>query len=122
MKDELSKKLLEYVENTKDFLLEQCPDVLQQAMCYEKINSIIKAVLFFVLFWTCIGTIYYAWKYPALDKYESRSIMNVETLIVACIFIIPCGICCLEYVMDLIKMYVAPKVYMIELIKSMIKD
>lgn len=45
MKEEVVEKILEYLNETQDFVLEQLPQVIQQALRYEKVAAFVLATL-----------------------------------------------------------------------------
>ncbi|MBX9744356.1 MAG: hypothetical protein K2X08_04000 [Chlamydiales bacterium] len=45
MNDQILQKLLEYLQSTEDFIMEQIPDIVLQALKYEKISSYLSATL-----------------------------------------------------------------------------
>jgi hypothetical protein len=112
------QKLIEYIENTKDFVLEQAPDVIQQVLKYEKTSSYLTATLMLLLLCAALITGYYFWRHPALDKYGSREFGSIFGLLVPCIAtpMLFIQLCC--SVDRLVKIYVAPKYFLIGLIQE----
>jgi hypothetical protein len=113
------QKLIEHIENTKDFVLEQAPDIIQQALKYEKISSYLTAALMLLLLCAAISIGYYFWKYPSLDKYGSRELGSFLGIFIPCIAS-PLFLVQFCYSIDkLVKIYLAPKYFLINLIMSM---
>lgn len=46
MGEEISMEILEYLRNTKDFVLEQSPEILQEALRYHYISNLCGAIFF----------------------------------------------------------------------------
>jgi small-conductance mechanosensitive channel len=119
MKEEVVEKILEYLNETQDFVLEQLPQVIQQALRYEKVAAFVLATLMLVLLTLAIFVFYYSLQHPGLDKYGSRSTASVLGMFLpgalsAFLFIQFC-----VSADRLIKIYLAPKYFLIQLILSM---
>jgi uncharacterized membrane protein YhdT len=120
VKEEISQKLLEYLQNTEEFVLDQVPEVIQQVLKYEKISSYLSAGLMILLLSIAICIGFYFWRHPTLDKYGSREFLSFMP-IVSCIAI-PILFVQLCYSVDkLVKIYIAPKYFLISLISSLRK-
>lgn len=119
-KDDLCQKIVEYIEGTKDFLLEQTPEVVQQAVRFEKISAITIAVLMFILLLAAIACFMYFWKNPVLDKYDSRDMVSfLGMLLPGCIC--PLFFISLCYKIEiLMKICISPKYFIIEIFKALI--
>ena len=113
--------LLSYMENTKDFVLEQAPDVIKQALKYETISSYIDAIFMFILLTAALCIAYYIWKNPNIDKYGSWATSSVvpfaASLILSPFFVL--ALCCA--IDKIVKIHVAPKYFLINLIMNMKK-
>jgi hypothetical protein len=118
MNEKILQKLLDYLQNTEDFVLEEVPEIIQQALKYEKISSHLNAGLMIILLSLAITIGYHFWKYPTLDKYGSREMGSFLgafiPLIIAPLFFVQ--FC---YSIDkLVKIYIAPKYFLITLVSS----
>lgn len=119
MKEEILKKLLEYIQASGDFILEQAPDIIKQALAYEKISTWFCTILMFVLVTIGLSVAYYFWKHPKFDSYNSRTISSffgvmIPSIVVPLLFIQFCS--CVD---TLIKIYIAPKYFLIQLITKL---
>ena len=116
VKDQVWKTLLEYMQSTKDFVLEQAPDVIRQALQYEKISTYVGAALVTLSLTAVIFIAYYFWKHPVLDKYGSREFGSfLGVLIPLCVT--PLLVGQFFFLIDkLIKIHIAPKYFLINLI------
>lgn len=119
MQEQLIQKILDYLEQTEDFVLEQAPDVILQVLRYERITSILGAIFLCVLFFVALIAGYYFWKYPTVDKYGSRETSSVMGVMIPCVFLPFLLIQVCLTVDKLIKLYTAPKFFLIELFLSM---
>ena len=101
------KKLIEYIEGTKDFILEQAPDIIQQILEYDTKSTIL---------WLCLACIV-ALCGAALcvhGYFSTQSTFEKPYLIFAYMLtpfaIIAIFACC----DNLIKIKIAPKYYVLE--------
>ncbi len=121
VKDQIFQKLLQYLQKTEDFALEQSPEIIKQVLKYEKINSFITACLMVALLTGALSIAWYFWKYPTLEKWGGRDLGSIFGLILP-LCISPMFFIQLCYSVDtLIKMYISPKYFLISLIMSMDK-
>jgi hypothetical protein len=74
LKDQVLEKLINYLQNTEDFILEQVPETIYQVLRYEKTAYYISAFLMLTLLIIGLYIGYHFWKHPTLDKYGSREI------------------------------------------------
>lgn len=118
MKEEIVEKLLEYVKKTENFALEQLPDVFSQMLKYEKISAwigIFISIFFIILF---ISISIYFYKHPNLDSYGCRKVENSMGIWMP-LFFSPVFICIFIFAISaLIKITIAPKYFLIELIRK----
>lgn len=120
-KDHIYQELLKHMESTKDFVLEQAPEVIQQALKYEKIAAFVSAALMTVLLVIALGVAYYFWKNPMFDKYGSREMHSLLGIFIP-ILISPLFFVQFCMAIDiLIKIHVAPKYFLINLILDLKK-
>jgi hypothetical protein len=118
MEEEIKKKLLEYLDKTGDFVLEQSPEVMQQALRYHHISATL--TFFFCLFSIIIlsSIAYNCFFYPTLDKYGCREVGSVLGCVIPLIFI---WISCLgifSSVDTLLKVLCSPKYFLLQLIMN----
>ena len=119
VKDQVWETLLQYLQNTKDFVLEQAPDVLQQALRYEKVSTWFSITTSAMLLVVAFATAWYFWKHPNLDKYGSREFPSILGVVIPlCVFMPLLGsfYCSVDRI---IKIYVAPKYFLISLIMNL---
>lgn len=119
MNDQILQKLLEYLQNTEDFVMEQIPDIVLQALKYEKISSYLSASLMMVLLTIAIVVCYYFWKHPTLDKYASRDVVSflgvlIPGIISPILFVQLCS-----SIDKLVKIQLAPKYFLVQLLAQM---
>ena len=111
----IQQKLLEYLENSHDFILDEMPEVIQQALTYERLSALFTAVLMFVLIITACTVFYYCWMNPSLDKYGSRNMSNVMGMVIPGSFMGLFTVTFCSSFDKLLKIYIAPKYYLIQL-------
>lgn len=115
MKDEIAQKLLDYLDATKDLVLEQAPDIFQQIIRYETISTIYGIVIFSTILLGIICASIYMYRNPSGDKYSGY---NLTRCMIPIIFIPIFFIQLLFSVDALIKIKVAPKYYIIQKLKG----
>jgi len=116
MKEEILKKLLEYLQNTELFLSGQIPDVFRQIMQIE-LFKIWALFIFSIICLIAFGISLYFF----LKEWEEKEYENLLVLIGLFVGGI-CGIICLT--VSLYKLYLfyyAPKVFLIEYIGGLLK-
>lgn len=116
MDEEIKKKLLEYMDKTGDFVLEHCPEVMQQALRYHYISSIVtfSLCLFSIIILSFIA--YNCFFYPKLDKYGTMELSSLLGCVMPSIFLWMCFIGILTSANTLIKITFAPKYFLLQLI------
>lgn len=125
MKEEILKKLLEYMENTKDFVLENAPCFFQEIATYGFIkNSTLSIVGLFLLifcvyaFWKNFKSIEFEEVRNSYNQLKVDSYKNVAMIVLSSIGIIVgvLGfIICFE---PAIKAFFAPKVYILDYLRN----
>jgi hypothetical protein len=113
------QKIQEYLQNMDDFLIEKAPEVVRQALRYEKMSTWAHFVAVSLIIGALLWIVYCCWMYPKLDKYGSR-----ETECVLGMFIpwavLPLLLIDSWYCIDrLIKIYTAPKYFLLQLTDSL---
>lgn len=116
IQDQVWYELIEHIENTKDFVLEQAPDIIQQALKYERFSASFNAGVMAILLAASLGTAYYFWKHPTLDKYDSRDFLSVFGVFIPLIAAVPFFAQLYISIDNLIKINIAPKYFLINLI------
>lgn len=120
MTDEIIKQLLEYINQSKDFVLEQAPDLINEILTYEKYSSIYQIIIFFSVL--IISLSYFYNQFPLeRDKFD---FVKTEYLFKACIsgFItFVCTGATISNLIKLVKIYTAPKYFLIEFILNLKK-
>lgn len=121
MKEQVCQQLIEYLQKVENFASEQLPELIVQILRYEKTMAIASTVVAFLMICLCGRISYHYWKNPKRDAYGSRteeSIIGIWiSLSISILFI---GLLC-SSVTDLIKLYLAPKYYLLQLFLDMKK-
>lgn len=110
MKDELQKKLLELINSSQNFLVDQLPDVAKQLIEYNRIGTIGLLICLFMLFTFLITTGIYAINYFK-KNYMSDSDSFI-CFIFSLAFVVLIAI--LFNTTDLVQSYLTPKAYLIK--------
>ncbi len=112
----IQQKLIDYLEGTHDFLLEQAPEVIQQVLRYETISSITCCIFLVASLVVVTAIMYYNWKHPVLDTYKSRTPSNVLGLFLPAVLLAGLFPSAVFTVNKLIMLWVAPKYFLIQLL------
>lgn len=114
-----TSKLIEYIDGTKDFLLEKAPHFLQEIVTYGRVMGTIYCFLFLIFFF---GTVMLMKKLNSLCEEEPDAGETYAVLGIIClIFIIISTLVFLfSYLPDLIKAWFAPKLFIYSFLKGAI--
>lgn len=115
MKEQILQKLIDYLQKTEDFMLSECPMVIQEALKYHYISSLVGMISCFFLACLSCYVFYYFYTNPTFDKYESRELSCMMPLFFSgpIAFMSFLGMC--VNVDTFIKISVAPKYFLISL-------
>lgn len=119
MQDKLIDKLVEYLQNSQDFMLEQMPEIIRQALTYEKMSAYFTAGLMLLLFVIGVSTAIYIWKRPKLESDGRWSGPSIFALLVSLMFSPMFFVTLCINIDKLLKIYIAPKYYLIQLFANM---
>ena len=117
MDEEIKQKILSYLEGTKDFVLDQAPDVIQQALRYHYLSSLICSLFFTFLFVLCSVVALYNFANPKLTKYDTWEIQTFLFTFIPSMICLLSLICICTNIDTLIKVTTAPKYFLITLFK-----
>lgn len=111
MNEEIKKEILNLIRDTKDFAVEQAPEIIQRFIEYETIISII---------WALLGLIFLVIFINRFIHYAKKDVgyREQEEYYIACAVIVIGGSLSswifLHNTLDLIQLIIAPKFYLIE--------
>lgn len=118
MNEKLVENLLNYMNETKDFVLNQSPELIGEIISYHKAINFSCIGIFLPIFLICLGIFYYYLKYPKLEKYGITCETYVS-LLVSSFFCLLTFIFLLESFRDLIGIYFSPKYFIIKMVLKM---
>lgn len=114
MNEKIVEALLKYMNETKDFILSESPELIREILEYEKYLCIFCLSIFIPILLICMFFIFFNWMYPSLDKYGSISSKSfLGMMIPGVISLISFGILIDAYT-GLIKIRTAPKYFIIQ--------
>lgn len=119
MKDQILEKLLFYLQNTGDFILEQAPDVVQQALRYEKISAYFSSAVLFALLTIALCVGIYNLKNPKLTKYDDWQFQTLISVVIPAMALAPLLFGLYAEIDKIIKLTIAPKYYLIQLFMNL---
>lgn len=119
IKDQILQKLLEYMQESKDFLIEQAPDVVQQIFRYHLYTAWVELCICLSIGVLLLSVNLYIYLYPTLDSHGDRDLLSFFGAYMPMIFAIPLIAMSWACMDKLMKIYLAPKYFIINLIMSM---
>lgn len=114
MNEKIVEELLKYMNETKDFILSESPELIREILSYEKWSCIFLLSILLPLLIICLCLIVYNWIYPTLDKYESRTLGSMYLILIPSIISFVCFGILMEAGNSLIKINKAPKYFIIQ--------
>lgn len=121
MKEQILQKLIEYLQSTQDFVLQQTPEVIQQALRYHYLSNLIGCIICSFLIIFLIILFYYTYMNPTNDKYDNRDMLSFMICVMSPIFTLISCISLFHYSDNLIKISCAPKYFLLELFMNKAK-
>lgn len=111
MNEEVTKKIIEYLESTKDFFLEQAPDVIKQMIAYESFTCIFAITISGLLF---LGVcIFWLYMYKNPNKKDEYCGWNCARCVLPLALLPLFGmlVCSID---NYVKIKMAPKYYIMQ--------
>lgn len=119
MNEKILQQLYDYLKSSEDFVLDQVPLIVQEALKYEKISTYWSIFLMIFLISLCIIVGCYFLKNPFFDAYGSRTLGSVYGCGIP-FFLIPLFFMQLCVSLDkILKIYIAPKYYLLQLLSNL---
>lgn len=112
-KEEIYQKLFEYIDASKDWALEQAPELFQQIAAYGLWSGIIICGLSFVFFIISSGL---GWRW--LKKWDSDTEHYFAGSIICGVLCVISFICFCSNIETCIKAAVAPKLYILDCLRG----
>lgn len=112
----LTEKLLTYVQNTEDFLIAETPGYIQELLAYGFFDKILNVCLFGIITIICVIGVVYFIKRGIKDN---EIFFGVATLIGVMAILLTSGM--LYNLKVVYKIKYAPKVYIVEQIQGLAK-
>jgi hypothetical protein len=119
MDDRLVQKALDYLEGVESFIVTEAPDVIQQTLRYALISDWIEVIGIFILMTFFISLSFYTWFFPSYDKYGYMEIQFVLGRMISSAGVIFSSIAFVSCIQHLIKLYIAPKLFLIQYFLNM---
>jgi hypothetical protein len=121
MNNENIKKMIEWVESSSEFIKGQIPDYIEQLLQYRLINTWLNiGVLSIGLIICLILCVFCIWKQSTYEKsYDVPTLMVIGCFIPLAL-VGPFSIGLISEIHILINIYIAPKVYILNHLRSLI--
>ncbi len=117
-KEQILQKLLQYIEKSEDFLLEQSPQVIQEMVRFKKISTILDICFFSFILLTCLFVAIWMVSQTKIKDHFVREFLFVFIPIICFAFSPFLLAQIFSSVKDLIELIVAPKSCIIQLIRD----
>lgn len=121
MDSETLEKALVYLKETQEFVVDQAPEIIVQILKYEKISTSVCLFLSIISSIILLGISIYCILYPKVDKYGHIEILYVFGSWIPLVLLIPMFSTILSFVDRLLKIYISPKYFLIDLLIYKIK-
>lgn len=119
MNEKLIDELLNYMERTKDFITQECPELILEILKYHKILNFCNITIFLPILIISLIVFIYFWKFPYVDKYDCTSTGTLISMMISGFSSVFCFIILIQSVEALIKIYTAPKYFIIHCLLKM---
>lgn len=121
MDNEILEKALDYLKGTQEFVIEQSPEFIRQILIYEKTSTIFGLILSSIALIILIGIAFYCILYHKLDKYGHIELPYTIGGLVSICLLIPITPATVSLTDRLLKIYISPKYFLIDLLINKIK-
>lgn len=121
MNDEVIKKLLEYIDGSKDFLLEHAPQIFKEMLHFEYLMALVQTFVFSFLVGVALYIGYHCYKSKVRETYGSRPTEQIMGMIIPFTVTTFLLIGIWDGVSTAIKIKISPKYYLLENIKKLTK-
>jgi hypothetical protein len=120
---EAFKLLLNNITNMKDFVIEQAPDICKQILAFGFVSNIVYITLCVLIIAMSLYVIKYITKDLNLEKSHNDENDGIcfFTLVLCGIIVISFGIM-IKDILELLKIYYAPKLYLIDYIMNIVNS
>lgn len=116
MSETIEKKLLEYIEHTKDFVLEQAPELFKEILKFDTISAYLGSLVCLSVMLTGIFLSLKFYKIPCEKSYD-RPTLHMITWIGTAVLLPILLIQTMSNVSDIIQIKIAPKYYLLKKLK-----
>jgi hypothetical protein len=116
MSEMVEKKLLEYIEHTKDFVLEKAPELFKEILKFDTIAAYLGSLVCLSVMVTGIILSLKFYKIP-YDKSYERPTVHMITWIGTAVIVPLLLIQTMQNISDIIQIKIAPKYYLLKKLK-----
>ncbi len=113
MEEKIIEKILDYIQKSEDFVLTQSPEIIQQALQFYLISSIVTLLFCIIGIFILLITAYYFYFHPNFDKYGSRDTLSAMGCFFGFFMNIPLFIQIFVSAERILKIYHCPKYFLI---------
>jgi hypothetical protein len=115
---ELAQELLSILQGTRGFVVEEVPDVVHQILTFKFYENLIYGLIWSTIMVACLFLARKFWKHAKIGGEDAEWCLggSISSCIVAAI-ILPAH---MHYYINVIKISVAPKLYVLEFLLSIV--
>lgn len=114
MDESLISKAIEYLERSEKFILSETPDVIRQTLLYAKTSTIFEIFALCIAIVSCVFIVLHCYGYKSVERYDEKSFFMILGMFIPSVAIIPlCIQLCID-MQNLLKICLAPKLFLIQ--------
>lgn len=114
MEQQLIDKAIEYLEKSETFLLQECPEIIQQTLKYATWTTCLNVVFSSIIFLICICLFIYTYKNQGVDRHGSPDLITILTLFLSAFVPLPLFAHIFSEADRLMKIIIAPKLFLLQ--------
>ena len=114
MDEQLTAKAIEYLKSAENFIITEAPDVIQQTLKYATYSNWSDIILCSFFIMIAVGVFSYCFMYPKYDKYDSLEFGFIIGRFLSAAIFFPLCIQISQNVDALMKINMAPKLFLIQ--------
>lgn len=125
MEQELSRevwqKVIEWLDSTKEFVIDQAPVLIQETLRYYHLSIIFGIVILSIIFLSSLAFFLYHFFHPIYEEYNFMSGKTIVSLLFGGLISLISFVILFCIIDDAIKIHVAPKYFLIQKFTKIIK-
>lgn len=119
--DEMYIKIFQYLESSKEFVLSEAPSLAQETLRYHWSLNLISLFASLLVAFSLLSFSIWVYRNPTLESYGARDLFSVFGVVFPSLFSIVAFIICFDSARAFIKIYLAPKLFLIHCFSEIVK-